>query len=407
MGEGCAGRTRLLPPSGEPQELAMSDQVIVFDTTLRDGEQAAGVLFREQDKLDIADRLAAMRVDVIEAGFPAASESELRSVHAVARHVRTAGVCALARCHPRDVDAAIEALQGAARPRIHVFVNASNVQLEHQLRRGHDEVLELAAAMVKRARAAVGDVEFSPMDATRADRGFLAKLVRTAIAAGARTINIPDTVGYALPDDVADLFRHLREVVPETGSAVLSFHGQNDLGMASANAMAAVRAGARQVELCVNGIGERAGNTSFEEVVMSIAVHGASLGVHTNVDTTGIYPLSKLVEARSGIGVPANKAIVGRNAFRHASGIHQDGVLKHRQNYEHIDPATIGHPTGTEIVLGKLSGTAGFAAKAKQLGFELGGGPLQRAFQRFQALADKQRDVSDDEVRAICASLEG
>jgi 2-isopropylmalate synthase len=186
---------------------------------------------------------------------------------------------------------------------------------------------------------------------------------------------------------------------------VLSFHGQNDLGMASANAVAAVRAGARQVELCVNGIGERAGNTSFEEVVMAIAVHGASLGVHTDVDTTGIYPLSKLVEARSGIGVPANKAIVGRNAFRHASGIHQDGVLKHRQNYEHIDPARIGHPIGTEIVLGKLSGTAGFAAKARQLGFDLDGGPLARAFQEFQALADRQRDVSDDEVRAICARL--
>ena len=384
----------------------MSDRIIVFDTTLRDGEQAAGVLFSQKDKLDIADRLAAMRVDVIEAGFPAASPTELRAVQAVARHVRTASVCALARCHPRDVDAAAEALAGAARPRIHVFVNASEVQLEHQLRRGHDEVLAMAAAMVARARDAVGDVEFSPMDATRADRAFLAALVRTAIAAGARTINIPDTVGYALPHQVADLFGHLREVVPEVHGAVLSFHGQNDLGMASANAVAAVRAGARQVELCVNGIGERAGNTSFEEVVMAIAVHGASLGVHTDVDTTGIYPLSKLVEARSGIGVPANKAIVGRNAFRHASGIHQDGVLKHRENYECIDPARIGHPIGTEFVLGKLSGSAGFAAKARQLGIELGGGKLARAFEAFQALADRQRDVSDDEVRSICAVLD-
>jgi 2-isopropylmalate synthase len=384
----------------------MSDRITVFDTTLRDGEQAAGVLFTQQDKLDIADRLAAMRVDVIEAGFPAASATELRAVNAVARHVQSASVCALARCHPRDVDAAIEALEGAASPRIHVFVNASDVQLEHQLRRGHDEVLAMAAAMVTRARQAVGDVEFSPMDATRADRAFLARLVRAAIAAGARTINIPDTVGYALPDHVADLFRHLREVVPEVERAVLSFHGQNDLGMASANAIAAVGAGARQVELCVNGIGERAGNTSFEEVVMAIAAHGASLGVHTDVDTTGIYPLSKLVEARSGISVPANKAVVGRNAFRHASGIHQDGVLKHRENYEHIDPARIGHPTGTEIVLGKLSGTAGFAAKARQLGFELSGGRLARAFQEFQLLADRQREISDDEVRAICARLE-
>ncbi len=220
--------------------------------------------------------------------------------------------------------------------------------------------------------------------------------------AGARTINIPDTVGYALPDHVGDLFRFLRGAVPELEGAVLSFHGQNDLGMASANAIAAVVAGARQVELCVNGIGERAGNTSFEEVVMALAVHGPTLGVHTNVDTTGICPLSKLVEERSGIAVPANKGIVGRNAFRHASGIHQDGVLKHRQNFECIDPAQIGHATGTEIVLGKLSGNAGFTARARALGFELGGGAASRAFQAFQALADRKRELFDEDVRAIC-----
>ncbi len=381
----------------------MSERVTVFDTTLRDGEQAAGVLFTERDKLDIAERLAAMHVDVIEAGFPAASPNEFRAVHAVARQVRTASICGLARCVARDVDAAAEAVAGAARPRIHVFVNASEVQLAHQLRRDHDDVLELAASMVARAHRAVGDVEFSPMDATRADRPFLAQLVRVALGAGAKTINIPDTVGYALPHHVGDLFHYLRAELPELEGAVLSFHGQNDLGMASANAMAAVGAGARQVELCVNGIGERAGNTSFEEVVMAIAVHGESLGVHTDVDTTGIYPLSQLVQARSGIPVTANKAIVGRNAFRHASGIHQDGVLKHRANFECIDPALIGHPTGTEIVLGKLSGTAGFAAKARELGFELRGGQLQQAFAAFQVLADKQRDITDDEVRAICA----
>ena len=381
----------------------MSDRVTVFDTTLRDGEQAAGVLFAERDKLDIAERLAAMRVDVIEAGFPAASPTEFRSVHAVARHVRTASVCGLARCVPRDVDAAAEAVSGAARPRIHVFINASEVQLAHQLRRDHEDVLALTTAMVERARRAVGDVEFSPMDATRADRPFLAQLVRAAVLAGAKTINIPDTVGFALPHQVADLFSYLRAEVAELEGAVLSFHGQNDLGMASANAIAAVGAGARQVELCVNGIGERAGNTSFEEVVMALVVHGASLGVHTDVDTTGIYGLSQLVQERSGIGVPANKAIVGRNAFRHASGIHQDGVLKHRLNFECIDPAQIGHPTGTEIVLGKLSGSAGFAAKARELGYELRGGQLAAAFAAFQQLADRQRDISDAEVREICA----
>jgi 2-isopropylmalate synthase len=382
----------------------MSDRVTVFDTTLRDGEQSAGVLFSERDKLDIAERLAAMRVDVIEAGFPAASPIEWRAVHAVAQHVRGASVCALARCVARDIDAAAESLVGAARPRIHVFVNASEVQLEHQLRRNHRQVLELTLAMIGRAHRAVSDVEFSPMDATRADRPFLAELVRTAIGAGATTINIPDTVGYALPDHVADLFRYLRGAVPELEGVVMSFHGQNDLGMASANAIAAVAAGARQVELCVNGIGERAGNTSFEEVVMSIAVHGATLGVHTDVDTTGIYPLSRMVEERSGIAVPANKAIVGRNAFRHASGIHQDGVLKHRLNFECIDPARIGHPTGTEIVLGKLSGRTGFAARAQALGFDLGGERLAQAFQAFQQIADQQREISDDDVRRICTA---
>jgi 2-isopropylmalate synthase len=382
----------------------MTDRVTVFDTTLRDGEQSAGVLFSERDKLDIAERLAAMRVDVIEAGFPAASPIESRAVRSVAERVRGASVCALARCVPGDIDAAAEALAGAARPRIHVFVNASDVQLEHQLRRSHAEVIELTRAMIARARRAVSDVEFSPMDATRADRPFLAELVRTAVGAGATTINIPDTVGYALPDHVSDLFRYLRAAVPELAGAVLSFHGQNDLGMASANALAAVIAGARQVELCVNGIGERAGNTSFEEVVMAISVHGATLGVHTDVDTTGIYPLSRLVQERSGIAVPPNKAIVGLNAFRHASGIHQDGVLKHRLNFECIDPAQIGHPRGTEIVLGKLSGRTGFAARARALGFELGGERLAQAFRAFQQLADQKREVSDDDVKTICGA---
>jgi len=383
----------------------MSERVIVFDTTLRDGEQSAGVLFTDRDKLEIAERLAAMRVDIIEAGFPAASPAELRSVRTVAESVRAARICALARCVPGDVDAAAEALAPAAHPRIHLFVNASDVQLEHQLRRTHAQVLELASGMILRARKVVGDVEFSPMDATRADRPFLAELVRVALAAGATTINVPDTVGYALPHQVEDLFTYLRRAVPELQGSVLSFHGQNDLGMASANAIAAVRAGARQVELCVNGIGERAGNTSFEEVVMAIAVHSETLGVHTTVDTTGIYALSKLVEERSGIAVPANKAVVGRNAFRHASGIHQDGVLKHRLNFECIDPARIGHPTGTEIVLGKLSGTAGFTARARALGFELDEVRLSRALKAFQALADRKREVTEEDIRAICSAL--
>jgi 2-isopropylmalate synthase len=380
----------------------MSEKVIVFDTTLRDGEQAAGVCFAVRDKLEIASRLAAMRVDVIEAGFPAASAAELRAVSAVARQVRDASVCALARALPGDVDAAAEALRPAARPRIHVFVNSSDVQLAQQLCKDRDEVLGMAEFAVRRARRHTDDVEFSPMDATRADPGFVAEVVRVALFAGARTINIPDTVGYILPDRLAAFLRALRKRVPELEEAVLSFHGQDDLGLATANALAAVSAGARQVELAVNGIGERAGNTPFEEVVMGLRVHGASLGVHTDVDPSGIVEISRVVEERSGIPVPPNKAIVGGNAFRHASGVHQDGVLKWRETYEVSDPACIGHRRGTEIVLGKLSGRAGFVARIVELGIELPPDGLEGAFSRFQRLAHRKREVDDEDLRTIC-----
>lgn len=383
----------------------MSEKVHVFDTTLRDGEQAAGVCFSEREKVEIAARLDALRVDVIEAGFPAASRSELRNVAAVAREVRHATVCALARAVPGDIDAAGEALRPAARRRIHVFVNVSDVQLAQQLRKGRDEVLGMAEFAVSRARGYTDDVEFSPMDATRADPKFLAEIVRVALAAGARVINLPDTVGYATPDACAAMFRAVQAAVPELEEAVLSFHGQDDLGMATANALAAITAGARQVEVAVNGIGERAGNTAFEEVVMALHVHGSRLGVHTDVDPGGIAPLSRLVEASSGIEVPPNKAVVGGNAFRHASGIHQDGVLKFRQNYEVIDPAAIGHSRGTEIVLGKLSGRAGFVARVRELGIDVPVDGLDRAFERFQEMADGQAVVEDADLRKIFAAV--
>ena len=381
----------------------MSEKVIVFDTTLRDGEQAAGVCFSERDKIEIARALEAMRVDVIEAGFPAASCAEAQNVAAVAREVRDAGVCALARAVPGDVDAAGEALRGAVRPRIHVFINASDVQLAQQLRKTREDVLGMAEFAVRRARNLCDDVEFSPMDATRADPAFLAEIVQVALAAGARTINVPDTVGFILPERLAALFRDLRARVPELEEAVLSFHGQDDLGLATANAAAAVGAGVRQVEVAVNGIGERAGNTAFEEVVMAFQVHGETLGVHTNVRPGGMAALSRLVEERSGIAVPPNKAVVGANAFRHASGIHQDGVIKFRENYEVIDPASVGR--GTEIVLGKLSGRAGFVARVRELGVEIPLDGLDRAFDRFQAVANHKRIVDDDDLRAICAAL--
>ena len=381
----------------------MSEKVFVFDTTLRDGEQSAGVCFDERDKLEIAARLAAMRVDVIEAGCPAASAAEARAVAAVAREVRDARICALARAVPGDVDAAGAALRDAAQPRIHVFVNASDMHLAQQLRKDREEVLGMAEYAVARARRYSDDVEFSPMDATRADPKFVAELVRVALFAGARTINIPDTVGYVLPDRLADSIRELFRNVPELEEAVVSFHGQDDLGLATANALAALGAGARQIEVAVNGIGERAGNTAFEEVVMALHVHGASMGLHTDVDPAGICAISKLVEERSGMPVPPNKSVVGGNAFRHASGIHQDGVLKWRETYEVIDPATIGHPQGTEIVLGKLSGRAGFVARVAELGLSLPGDGLDRAFERFQELANHTREVGDEDLRRICA----
>ena len=377
----------------------MSEKVIVFDTTLRDGEQAAGVCFSERDKLEIAEALAAMGVDVIEAGFPAASRVEAANVAAVAREVRDSAVCALARAVPGDVDAAGEALAGAARPRIHVFVNASDVQLAQQLRKSREDVVGMAEFAVRRARRYCDDVEFSPMDATRADPDFVVEIVRAALAAGARTINVPDTVGYVLPDGLAALFRGLRARVPELEEAVLSFHGQDDLGLATANAIAAVASGVRQVEVAVNGIGERAGNTPFEEVVMALHVHGEALGVHTDVATGGIAGVSRLVEERSGIVVPPNKPVVGANAFRHASGIHQDGVIKFRETYEVIDPATVGRCS--EIVLGKLSGRAGFVARIRALGIELPIDGLDLAFERFQSLADQKPVVTDDDLRAL------
>jgi 2-isopropylmalate synthase len=379
-----------------------SDRVLIFDTTLRDGEQAAGVAFSARDKLEIAERLAAARVDVVEAGFPVSSPGEFEAVRGVARAVRDTRICALARAVPKDVEAAGEALRGAAAPRIHVFVNASDVQLAHQLRATRESVVGMVAAMVARARDFTDDVEFSPMDATRADRGFVAELAATALRAGARTLNVPDTVGFALPDAVRALFEFLRAEVPGLAEAVLSFHGQDDLGLATANSLAAVAGGARQVEVAVNGIGERAGNTPFEEVVMALRVHGAALGVATGVDTRAIHGLSVLVAERSGIPVPPNKAVVGGNAFRHASGIHQDGVLKERSTFECFDPAEIGHPEGTQIVLGKLSGRAGFAARVAQLGYRLDDRSLARAFERFQALAASGLRVGDGEVRAIC-----
>jgi 2-isopropylmalate synthase len=380
----------------------MSERVRIFDTTLRDGEQTAGVCFSARDKVEIAEQLASLHVDVIEAGFPVNSPEESAAVAEVAANVRGTTICALARAVPKDVAAAGEALRFASNRRIHVFVNASDMQLAHQLAKTRSQVVQMAAAMVRSAREFTDDVEFSPMDATRADPGFIAELVRAVLGAGASTINLPDTVGFATPDQIGDMFRGLVARVPEVEAAILSFHGQDDLGLATANSLAAVAAGARQVEATVNGIGERAGNTSLEEVVLALRVHGERLGIRSGVATEGIYALSERVAERSGIAVPYNKAIVGRNAFRHASGIHQDGVLKKRETYEVIDPDWIGHPVGSEIVLGKLSGRAGFAARVADLGLVLEEAELERAFLDFQRVASATRELSDADLRALC-----
>ncbi|MBW2395481.1 MAG: 2-isopropylmalate synthase [Deltaproteobacteria bacterium] len=375
------------------------EHVVVFDTTLRDGEQTAGVCFSASDKVEIALALAEMGVDVIEAGFPISSAAECAAVAEVAANVRGARVCALARAVPKDVAAAGEALRFAEEPRIHVFVNASDMHLAHQLNKTREQVLAMAAAMVRSAREFTDDVEFSPMDATRADRAFIGELAQVTVAAGATTINLPDTVGYATPDQVASMVAYVRGLVPE---AVISFHGQDDLGLATANALAAVAAGARQVEVVVNGIGERAGNTAFEEVVAGLSVHGERLGVATGVDLRGMGQLSALVEERSGVRVPPNKAVVGGNAFRHASGIHQDGVLKQRETYEVLDPEAVGHTVGTQIVLGKLSGRGGFAQRVAALGYHLAEAPLEQAFRRFQTLAATKPEIDDADLRALC-----
>jgi len=388
--------------SGNGSTEKRRERVVVFDTTLRDGEQAAGVCFSKSAKIEIAGQLDAMGVDVIEAGFPAASPGEHAAVRGVAESVKRASVCGLSRAIPAEIDASWLALRFARRPRLHVFLSSSEIHLAHQLRRGADEVVEMARRSVAHARSHTPDVEFSCMDATRSEPELIARLVRVAIAAGATTINLPDTVGCARPDQVAAMFRELYARVPEVEGVVASFHGQDDLGMATANSLAAIAAGARQVELAVNGLGERAGNTPFEEVVMALRVHGAALGVETGVDARGIWAVSQAVARHSGFAVPPNKAIVGGNAFRHASGIHQDGVLKRRETYETIDPAEIGHPVGTQIVLGKLSGRAGFAARVRALGLTPSEAALERAFGRFQALADGRGEVADEELFALC-----
>lgn len=375
-------------------------QVRIFDTTLRDGEQCPGASMNAREKLEVAQQLARLRVDVIEAGFPFSSPGDFESVRQIAREVHGPIICGLARARFDDIDATAEAVRDAARPRIHTFIATSDIHLKHKLRKTRDEVLEMAVAAVKRAKSHVEDVEFSPEDATRSDREYLCRVVEAAVKAGATTINIPDTVGYTTPGEYAELLRELLTRVPALDNVTLSVHCHDDLGMAVANSLAAVEVGAGQIECTINGIGERAGNTSLEEVVMAIHTRRDRYQVTTGVETREIYKASRLVSHITGFPVPPNKAIVGSNAFAHAAGIHQDGVLKEQSTYEIMRPETIGLDSN-RLVLTSRSGRHAFRVRLRALGYELSDAELDRAYSRFLEIADKKKEVFDADLEAM------
>ncbi len=376
------------------------EKVIIFDTTLRDGEQSPGASMTIEEKIQIAEALERLGVDVIEAGFPIASEGDFRAVQEIARRVKRSVVCGLARAAYGDIDRAGEALKPAERKRIHTFIATSPLHMKYKLQMEPEEVLAWVEKSVRRARSWTDDVEWSGEDASRSDRDFLCRCIETAIRAGATTVNIPDTVGYAYPEEFADLIRYILDRVPNIDKAVVSVHCHNDLGLAVANSLRAVQAGARQVECTVNGIGERAGNAALEEIVMAIRTRADLLPYRTGIDTTQIMRASRLVSAITGFAVQPNKAIVGANAFAHESGIHQDGVLKHAQTYEIMRPEDVGL-VKSSLVLGKHSGRHAFRKKLEELGYRLGDNALNEAFRRFKDLADKKKEIYDDDIIAL------
>jgi len=384
----------------------MSDNIRIFDTTLRDGEQAPGCSMNLREKLRIAKALAELNVDVIEAGFPAASPGDFEAVKAIADEDFGPVICGLARCNAEDIEKVHAAVKGASRHRIHVFVATSAIHREHKLRMAKDEIIRSAVGAVRMARELCEDVEFSPEDASRTELSYLADVVTAAIEAGATTVNIPDTVGYTVPAEFDELFRYLKKNVTGIDRITLSVHCHNDLGMAVANSLAAVRAGARQIECTINGIGERAGNCSLEEVVMALRTRAEFFGVTTNVDSTRLYPASRLVSSITGMQVPRNKAVVGENAFAHEAGIHQHGMLQHHSTYEIMRPEDVGLARSS-LVLGKHSGRHAFRDRVVELGFALDEFELNRAFQDFKKLADKKKDVYDGDIETIIMNADG
>lgn len=376
-------------------------KIYIFDTTLRDGEQSPGAALTPEEKLQIAKQLERLNVDVIEAGFPASSPGEMQAVRMIAEQVHKPVICALSRMVPKDIDACRQALEKARCKRLHVFLATSQIHRQYKLKKNKQEILRLVKELIRPARRDFDQLEFSPEDAVRTEHQFLVEVVRTAIEAGATSINIPDTVGYTVPQEFSDLIDLLIRKNPGLGTRVtLSVHCHNDLGLAVANSLAAVLAGANQVECTINGIGERAGNASLEEIVMAIDTRKDFINCYTDVRTQEIIKTSRLVSHLTGMVVQPNKAIVGRNAFSHESGIHQDGILKKRQTYEIIDPKRIGL-SGSQLILGKLSGRHAFLERVKKLGFHLNEQQLEQAFQHFKELADKKKYVFDEDIEAI------
>jgi 2-isopropylmalate synthase len=388
--------------------MSRNDNLIIFDTTMRDGEQSPGASMTKDEKLRIAKALERMKVDVIEAGFPASSNGDFDAVRAIANTVKDSTVAGLCRANDRDIQRGIDALKGAKSWRVHTFIATSPIHMEKKLRMTPEQVLEQARLSVRYAKNACQDVEFSPEDASRSEPDFLCRVLEAVIKEGATTINIPDTVGYAVPQQFGEFIRKLREKIPNSDKAVWSVHCHNDLGMAVANSLAAVMiGGARQIECTINGLGERAGNTSLEEVVMAVRTRSDFFHLNTRLDTTQIVPTSRLVSQITGFVVQPNKAVVGANAFAHASGIHQDGVIKARQTYEIMTAEDVGWSTN-KIVLGKLSGRSAFKQRLKEIGIELESeDAYNKAFQRFKDLADKKADIFDEDLQALVAQEAG
>ena len=380
-----------------------STHIRIFDTTLRDGEQSPGATLHVQEKIEIARQLETMGVDIIEAGFPATTEGDKEAVRLIGRELTRATVTGLARCIERDVDIAGAALRGAHHPRIHVFCATSRIHREHKLRKAIEEIIRISVQAIEQARGHVDDVEFSPEDGSRTELNVLVDITGAAIDAGASTINIPDTVGYAVPEEYGHIFTFVRQQLPriDAEGIVLSAHCHDDLGLAVANSLAAVRSGCRQVECTVNGIGERAGNAALEEIVMALRTRADAFErFKTGIDARRIYPVSRMVATLTGLQVQRNKAIVGENAFAHEAGIHQDGILKERTTYEIMDPRDVGIPE-SKLVLGKLSGRHAFRTRAAALGYALDEASVEQAFNDFKALADKKKDVYDEDIEAI------